>query len=287
MSESPAFQIYPNDFLGSAKVGMMSTEEIGAYWLLLLLDWQEGGFVFEERSLSRWCKLTLARFRKAWEAIRPCFVERDGRLFNPRLEKEREKQAEWRRKSSEGGKKSAETRWGQPSKGGGKGGYEMVVTNGVTNEQPIGNTPLPLPSPVTAETTTTQNGTEKAPPEKRIPAVPKPKSGHRLTPTPEEAEVLEYHHSRHPRRGPYDDPQVRKVRTGLVSFTVPQMKLAVDGNLLDEWSVERHKHEISWIFRDNDKISENIDRATAGEVVLVGDDYKLTEAGQRFFARPQ
>ena len=37
--KSPAFQFYVNDFLGSAKVGMMSTEEIGAYLLLLLLDW--------------------------------------------------------------------------------------------------------------------------------------------------------------------------------------------------------------------------------------------------------
>lgn len=138
-----------NDFLGSAKVGMMSTEEIGAYWLLLFLEWQEVGFVYNEHQLARWCRLTPARFRKAWATISPCFVESDGRLVSPRLEKERAKQQEWRDKSSKGGQTSARARWGEEGKGGGKGGYEMVVTKPQPTPQPNGNTPLllPLPSP--------------------------------------------------------------------------------------------------------------------------------------------
>ncbi len=140
--KSPAFQVYVNDFLGSAKVGMMSTEEIGAYWLLLFLDWQEIGFVFEERSLSRWCRLTPSRFKRAWVALKPCFVDVEGRLMSPRLQKEREKQAEWRAKSAKGGRKSGEAR--------AKGGSQMVEPT----PQPNGNTPLPLPLQVTTTATT-------------------------------------------------------------------------------------------------------------------------------------
>lgn len=139
--KSPAFQVYVNDFLGSAKVGMMSTEEIGAYWLLLFLEWQEIGFVYNEQQLSRWCRLTPSRFRKAWVALKPCFVEIDGRLYNPRLQKEREKQEAWRDKSAKGGKRSGEAR--------SKGGSQMVQPT----PQPNGNTPLQLPlqSPVTTK----------------------------------------------------------------------------------------------------------------------------------------
>lgn len=135
--KSPAFQVYVNDFLGSAKVGMMSTEEIGAYWLLLCLEWQEDGFVYNESHLSRWCRLTPARFRKAWATIGPCFVQIDGRLFSPRLQREREKQQAWREKSAKGGRRSGQAR--------AKGGSEMVGQMVEPTPQPNGNTPLPLP----------------------------------------------------------------------------------------------------------------------------------------------
>lgn len=128
------------------------------------------------------------------------------------------------------------------------------------------------------------NGSKPFVPEKP-PAVPKSKRGALLVATVDEAEVFRYYHDKHPRRGPYDNDQLRKVRKGLLSFSVCQLKQAIDGNLLDEWAVKNHKHGIGWIFKSNDNISENIDRATAGEVVLVGDDLKLTPAGEKFFAR--
>lgn len=100
--KSPAFQIYVNDFLGSAKVGMMSTEEVGAYMLLLFLDWQEDGFVYDPKRLAKWCRLSPRSFARAWEQVGQCFTERDGRLYNPRLQAEREKQAAWREKAAKG-----------------------------------------------------------------------------------------------------------------------------------------------------------------------------------------
>jgi uncharacterized protein YdaU (DUF1376 family) len=110
VSKSPAFQLYVSDFLGSAKVGMMSAEEVGAYLLLLCLDWQEGGFVHDPKRLAKWCRLSPAAFRRAWEQISQCFAERDGRLWNPRLELERAKQAAWRKKAALGAATTNEKR---------------------------------------------------------------------------------------------------------------------------------------------------------------------------------
>jgi uncharacterized protein YdaU (DUF1376 family) len=147
--------LYPNDFLGSAKVGMMTTEEIGAYLLLLLLDWQEDGFDYQAPRLARWCRLPTARFTKAWAAIGPCFTaDAAGRLRNPRLERERLKQADWREKSRKGAAKTNEKRAAeerQSERGGARGGDGMAHANGSPTGSPNGRTPFPspFPSPVT------------------------------------------------------------------------------------------------------------------------------------------
>lgn len=165
------------------------------------------------------------------------------------------------------------------------------ATQQITHDQHTSNTPLTQEQALKQLTTTTTasheaaNGTKPPRPEKRLPAVPKRKRGDLLVATEAEAEVFRYYHEKHPRRGPYDNDQLRKVRKGLVAFSVEQLKQAIDGNLLDEWAVTNHKHAIGWIFKGNDSISENIDRATSGEIPLVGDNGELTPAGQRFFAR--
>lgn len=134
MTQSPAFQFYPNDFTGSGKVGTMTTEEVGMYVLLLCLDWNETGFEYDEKRLARWCRVSRAKFRRDWQAVSECFKERAGRLYNPRLEDERIKQAEWREKSRKGGVASAKAR--------SKGGSTVVEPD----PQPKGNTPSPTPS---------------------------------------------------------------------------------------------------------------------------------------------
>jgi uncharacterized protein YdaU (DUF1376 family) len=145
--KSPAFQLYPNDFLGSAKVGMMTTEEIGAYLLLLLLDWQEDGFDYQAPRLARWCRLPTARFTKAWGAIGPCFTaDAAGRLRNPRLERERIKQADWREKSRKGAAKTNEKRAAEERQSA-RGGDEMAHANASPTGSPNGRTPFPSPFP--------------------------------------------------------------------------------------------------------------------------------------------
>jgi uncharacterized protein YdaU (DUF1376 family) len=133
--KSPAFQFYPNDFMGSPTVAAMTAAEVGAYLLLLCADWNGDGFAWDVEELARTCKMTDAEFKTAWRRVSRCFVERRGRFFNPRLDAERKKQREWRRKSSEGGKLSAAKR--------SKGGSRVVQPP----HQPNGNTPFPSPTP--------------------------------------------------------------------------------------------------------------------------------------------
>lgn len=141
-SKSPAFQIYVNDFLGSAKVAMMDGTQIGIYMMLLFLDWQECGFVFESVSLSRWCRVSQEEFDRAWPIISQCFKSKRGRMFNPRMELEREKQQKWREKSAKGGRSTAE-RW---------------LNGGTTVVQAQPSTPFPFPLPITTTPISPKDG---------------------------------------------------------------------------------------------------------------------------------
>ena len=140
------------------KPALMEPLETHVYVWLLCLDWNQGGFVEDEKALARWCRVAPSTFRKAWPVVRECFELRGDRLFNPRLEKERGRQAEWREKSSRGGKKSAETR---------KGGARVVEPPHQPTAQPKGNTPVSY-SPVPDITpTATTSAVAKAPRAKR------------------------------------------------------------------------------------------------------------------------
>jgi uncharacterized protein YdaU (DUF1376 family) len=104
---SPAFQFYPDDFLGSSKVAVMTPTEIGVYVLLLCMDWNGHGITYNPKLLARYCRVTEAEFVEAWEVVGQCFEELDGKLYNPRLIREREKQAAFRAKQ----KAASDARW--------------------------------------------------------------------------------------------------------------------------------------------------------------------------------
>jgi hypothetical protein len=115
---------------------MMTPAQEGAYIRLLCYDWANEGIPDSAEHCS-----ALARLPDldAVRVVMACFKQhrtKDGFLTNDRLEFEREKQLRWRQKSAEGGKKSAEKRWGTTDKKPNKGGKEMVTTK----PQPKGNT---------------------------------------------------------------------------------------------------------------------------------------------------
>jgi uncharacterized protein YdaU (DUF1376 family) len=110
---SPAFQFYPKDFLHDSNVVLMNLAERGAYITLLCYCWSEGSIYDEPTKLAKFCGVSPSVMRRMWTAIAPCFRPADepGRLIHPRLEREREKQAEFKRRQSDNGRKG-----GRPAK---------------------------------------------------------------------------------------------------------------------------------------------------------------------------
>jgi uncharacterized protein YdaU (DUF1376 family) len=125
----PAFQFYADDFL--AGTFTFTNEQRGLYIALLCLQWNQGA-IGEETITA----LAGGMAPEPVAAVRAKFVSgEDDMLRNPRLELERQKQAAFRAKCSEAGRRSVEGRLKVPS--------GLVEGRG----QPEVNSPSPSPSP--------------------------------------------------------------------------------------------------------------------------------------------
>jgi uncharacterized protein YdaU (DUF1376 family) len=108
MSKSPAFQFYVQDFLlGTTD---FTAEEVGGYIRLLSYQWDKGGLPNDDSKLSKMSGVKVKNLSFIKEKFN---LDEDGKLRNHRLERERNKQVEWRRKSSEAGRKSAQAKRNQ------------------------------------------------------------------------------------------------------------------------------------------------------------------------------
>ena len=146
---APAFQFYADKFLLDENQALMDLDQAGAYVRLMAYCWRELTIPDDPVKCLRLVGSTATPERMAdmWPLIRACFAPANepGRLIHPTLEKERQKQAEWREKSAEGGKRH------------GKGGSRVdepplkhPSKGGSTKWQPTGNTlvsSLQSPSP--------------------------------------------------------------------------------------------------------------------------------------------
>ena len=107
----PAFQFYPSDWLASQRVAMMSLEEEGTYIRLLSYCWLHGSIPADPakccRLVGKGGSTTVVTVVQAMFAPHPDDADK---LVHDRLEAERIKQEIWRKKSSDGGKRSAEGR---------------------------------------------------------------------------------------------------------------------------------------------------------------------------------
>lgn len=240
--KSPAFQFYPDDFMGG-KPGLMNPDETHVYIWLLCLDWNQKGFTFCAKSLAKWCRIPRGKFVKSWATVRECFeLGEDGRYYNKRLAAERLKQEAWREKSRRGGLHSGETR--------AKGGSTTVQPP----HEPNTNIPFPLPSPVTTTTT-------PQPPVAADAARPRKKAN--SEPSPEEAAVLAHYVETHPKRRP-GEGDLKAVRRALgFGYSPAELKRAITGNAGDEWHRERRKHGLGYVLRNNEKIDDFIAKADA------------------------
>ena len=137
MATSPAFQFYPNDWLSSPRIMLMTPAEEGAYIRLLSICWMNGGLPDDDEQLAALSRLGADWFNGSGPKIRKCFKKQGTKLYNRRLMKERTKQRIWKEKSRQGGLKSAKRRKHKKLSGGdaGKGGSTTVPTK----RQPKGN----------------------------------------------------------------------------------------------------------------------------------------------------
>jgi uncharacterized protein YdaU (DUF1376 family) len=101
--KDPAFPFYAQDFL----VGTLhlSCQETGAFIKLLAYQWINLGI-----PKSRLGSILGLGWDSVWLCISDKFIEKDGVLFNERLEMEREKRAQYKQKQAENGKKGGRPR---------------------------------------------------------------------------------------------------------------------------------------------------------------------------------
>lgn len=135
-NKAPAFQFYVKDWLADKNIRVMTPAERGAYIELMAHEWNESGKLTNcDDELSMLSGLGSDWHGKSGDKIKACFKKKGEKyLYHPRLKKEREKQRDWREKSSEGGKKSAKLRKDKAKSA--KGGSRVVQPIG----QPKGNT---------------------------------------------------------------------------------------------------------------------------------------------------
>ena len=111
MVKAPAFQFYPRDFVSDPKVAAMTNAEVGIYIRLLCYAWLDEGLPYDFEALARMVGETLPSFEKAWKRIGPCFEIVGDRIIQPRLERTRIEQSEYRERRSQAGKSGALGRW--------------------------------------------------------------------------------------------------------------------------------------------------------------------------------
>ena len=97
MNKPPAFQFYPDNFRDG--VADFSQEEIGAYMMLLCYQWSHGCIPKDRARMERAACGTVSG-----HVLRKFPEGADGELRNPRLERERVKQSDFRKQCAENGK---------------------------------------------------------------------------------------------------------------------------------------------------------------------------------------
>lgn len=137
MRNPPAFQFYADDFLAGTLD--LSQSEVGAYIRLLCHQWSRGSIPVETEKQQR-----LAGGSVSADVSAKFKLNQDGRLVNERLERERQKQSDYREMQRQKGILSAESRKNQPKTNRGSTEPPTAVQ---PNGQPEGSSPSPSPSP--------------------------------------------------------------------------------------------------------------------------------------------
>lgn len=130
----PAFQFYADDFIGGTCD--LSAADVGAYIRLLCYQWSRGAIPSEPDKLER----------VAGGKVSDDVLAKFPGGKNERMERERQKQDEYRALQSAKGRASAQARFNR--------GSTVVQPERQPDGQPKGNSPSPSPSPKNTHTLT-------------------------------------------------------------------------------------------------------------------------------------
>jgi uncharacterized protein YdaU (DUF1376 family) len=108
--------LYIGDYL--ADTSRLSTEQHGAYLLILMDYWRNGPPLDDDEELASITKLPLAQWRKHAAKLRGFFSVEAGRLVQKRADEERGKAGLVSSKRSQAGKAGAASKWGDATDGG-------------------------------------------------------------------------------------------------------------------------------------------------------------------------
>lgn len=111
MSSTPWMPFYPADYLADTR--RLTTEQHGAYLLLLMDSWVSGTLPDDDAVLSRVAGLDAERWAQVRPVIARYFQIADGQWVHARIERERENAQAHAQASSERAKKAAASRWGK------------------------------------------------------------------------------------------------------------------------------------------------------------------------------
>lgn len=110
-TKSPAFQLYAAEFLSGEKVCRMSYAEIGMFTCLLCHAWLGHGLPPRVPEIAKLLKLNPKRFEVQWRGVlSECWIERGGKLVNPKQEKIRQNSAAYSKKQSDRAAKGWQSR---------------------------------------------------------------------------------------------------------------------------------------------------------------------------------
>jgi len=101
--------LYVADYL--ADTAHLTTEQHGAYLLLIMTYWRHGELPDDDGQLAAIVKFSPHKWKKNSQIIRKFFHEKDGVLRHKRIDAERSKAAENRERKTEIARKAADARW--------------------------------------------------------------------------------------------------------------------------------------------------------------------------------
>lgn len=111
MSATPWMRFFPADYLADTR--RLTTEQHGAYLLLLMDSWSSGALPDDDAVLARVTGLDAESWARTRPAIAGYFEIADGKWVHARIEQEREHAQAYAQASSGRGKKAAAARWGK------------------------------------------------------------------------------------------------------------------------------------------------------------------------------